>query len=58
MAFRPSAEDLDLMIQGEDIYIGLLVGDHPQTPINVIVGKEAAARLYNEEVDLTKPEKT
>lgn len=56
MAFVPTPEELELLNKGEAVYVGLLCFDKPQTPMNIMVGKEVASLVYNVPVDDTKPE--
>lgn len=50
MAFEPSPEERQRLINGEDIYIALLTFGFPQQPIMLSVGPEDMARWHETEV--------
>lgn len=50
LAFVPSDEERTKLAAGEPLYIGVLTGASPLQPLNIVVGAQAAADLYQTKV--------
>lgn len=50
MCFEPTADDRQRIINGENLYISLLVGDEKQQPIMLSIGPEEMAQRYGLQV--------
>lgn len=52
MAFSLDRVEIERLLNGDHLYVGLLCGNGRQQPINIFIGKEEAAQCYDLEVEV------